>query len=71
MAILEPIKTDDLYKYESTESIYFVIWQNAENWSIKLRENISIVTPEKLFIQTTVTTQGRIDLITYVENYTP
>jgi len=68
--IIEPVKdANNNYSYSGT--FYYVEYFNSDNWQLGKIENATINSPRKLFINTDVTTHGRIDLITYVEQYTP
>ena len=69
--IIEPSIENEIYTYTATGEVYYIFWQNENTWSLGALDNNTINTPFKLFIQNTFTTQGRIDLITHVENYTP
>ena len=71
MAILEPVGVNGVYTYVATAKAHYIVWQNENVWNLGTLDDNTINTPFKLFIQTTYTTQGRIDLITHVENYTP
>ena len=69
MAILEPIAVDGITTYTTQQDVYYVLYDinNADPYIL----NGEIITPRKLFIQTTLTELGKLELIAYVENYTP
>lgn len=69
--ITEPTESGGVYSYTAAAPVYYITWISADSWTLGSFDNATIDSPYKLFIQDTFTSTGRIDLITYVEAYTP
>ena len=69
--MIEQVTPDEQGNSIYTGTFLYIDWYNASTWNLGSLEGNTIVSPNTLFINTDTSTQGRIDLITYVENYTP
>ena len=68
--IIEVEEINNEWTYTGT--CHYAVWFDVNTYNFGDVENgATITSPNKLFIQTTMTQQGKIDLANYVINYTP